>query len=175
MGLIHVVKFSAKVGLAGGAVYYANEYDMFGTHAQSTSGYDRLRNTVSANEYYREFAAPLVTQAVEGAGQAIPKDVLPEPQAVRTSIRHYWNYGVMATFSGLANLPSNASHYGKEAVSYVSSQLEAKPEEVKKSAEKQEEEVVDSKKVEPKKEEAVEPPKKEELKKEESKKKSGWF
>ena len=44
------------------------------------------------------------------------------------SARLFWNSGVMAACSGLANLPDTASHYGSEAYTFLAQQLEAKPE-----------------------------------------------
>merc|ERR1712029_115215 len=62
-----------------------------------------------------------------GAASLAPaRDYL--PNLAGGSARHYWNSGVMAACSGLANLPDTAGHYSAEAYAFIAKQLEAKPE-----------------------------------------------
>ena len=193
MGIFKLAKLSTQVGLAGATVYYANEFKLFGDHSQTTGGYKQLKDTVGSNEYYKEYAAPIVDQGKEGASTSLAsaRDYLPNMPTAQC-VTNTWNWGVMTAFSGLANLPANVSHYSVEAYDLVAKQLEsdktadAVQDEVKKTVEEEaaakvpEEKTEEVKPVEEiEKEKSSEPVAEEPVTKqseeESPKKKSGWF
>ena len=71
MGIFKLVRLSTQVGLAGATVYCANEFNLFGDHGQATGGYQELKETVRTNEYYKEYAGPIVSEASQSAATTL--------------------------------------------------------------------------------------------------------
>ena len=71
MGLFKLVRLSTQVGLAGATVYCANEFNLFGDHGQATGGYQEFKETVRTNEYYKEYAGPIVSEASQSAATTL--------------------------------------------------------------------------------------------------------
>ena len=57
MGLLRVIKFGSKVAIAGGAIYYSNEFRIWGNHEETEKGCAKLKSTVkvSVGSKYREW------------------------------------------------------------------------------------------------------------------------
>ena len=107
MGIFKLVKLSAQVGAAGATVYYANEFKLFGDHAAATGGYSDLKGTVASNEYYKEYAGPLVDQGREGASSALASAKASRPYAISLdTLYSVWVVGQFTVPLAIVRAPS---------------------------------------------------------------------
>ena len=51
MGFLRIVKFSTKALICGSAVYYTNEFGIWGHTKQTEEGYARLKSTIQVSSF----------------------------------------------------------------------------------------------------------------------------
>ena len=51
MGFLRIVKFSTKALICGSAVYYTNEFGIWGRTQQTEEGYARLKSTIQVSSF----------------------------------------------------------------------------------------------------------------------------
>lgn len=124
MGIITTtVKWSVKLGLAGGSIYVANQAGLFGTADQAEQGLKQLKTDVAQ-------LPKNLPQEVRDVVPEVPKvefkDLIPDLPKVDFSpdVRGLWNKAVLFTFSGLANAPQATKTYAGDVVQYLQNQLE---------------------------------------------------
>lgn len=93
-----VVMNTAKVAIAGGAVYYTVQQGVWSTTSEGSQALDNVRRTI------------LPATASEYVGK------IPSLQGIYTSTLGMWNQGVESIFSFVANSPQNIKHYSKKAM-----------------------------------------------------------
>ena len=110
-----LIKWSVKLGVAGGAVYVACNEKFFGSTRETAEAYDRLKSTLKGNEYVK-----MLPQAPE-----MPKELTDGIGAVREyrkGFKNHWNDGVVFVFDSVAYSPKYVSglfSYVKENLSQM--------------------------------------------------------
>ena len=122
MGIItKSIKWSLKLGIAGGSIYLANEAQVFGQVDQAQNGIAKLKTDVKKT--IPEYVPKEVLDIVPEMPTIDVKEMIPEMPDVKPDIRGLWNKGVMATFSGLANSPTTIKNYSNDVAVYVKEQM----------------------------------------------------
>ena len=122
MGIItKSIKWSLKLGIAGGSIYLANEAQVFGQVDQAQNGIAKLKTDVKKT--IPEYVPKEVLDIVPEMPTIDVKEIIPEMPDVKPDIRGLWNKGVMATFSGLANSPTTIKNYSNDVAVYVKEQM----------------------------------------------------
>ena len=49
MGFLKIIKFSTKALICGGAVYYTNEFGIWGNTKETEEGYSKLKSTMQVS------------------------------------------------------------------------------------------------------------------------------
>ncbi|RZC33670.1 hypothetical protein BDFB_005956 [Asbolus verrucosus] len=100
-------RFSVKVGLAGGAVYYLNKEGVWKESNESLKAYDKLNTALE----------PYVAEVKK----QIPFETPPIPSGDRAShvIKQYWNKGVVATFQFVGRLPHQLNTWTKTGINSI--------------------------------------------------------
>ncbi len=119
--LVTTIKWGTKLGLAGGTVYVANQYGLFGNAEQSREGWFQLKDTV-----HRAIPKEVLDQTPE-MPTVNTKDYLPDVEiaSMGQNARGYWNRGVLASFAAMANAPTALRGYGNDMINFVSEQMKA--------------------------------------------------
>ncbi|GAB1600999.1 MICOS complex subunit MIC13-like [Argonauta hians] len=97
----NVVLNSAKVAIAGGAVYYTVKQGVWSDTGEGSAALENVRETIlpaTATEYISKIPSP---------GKAV------------TSGLGIWNGGVQSVFHFVADVPSNIKYYSKAAAGEV--------------------------------------------------------
>jgi len=94
---------TAKVAIAGGAVYYTVQQGVWSNTTEGSAALENVRKTIlpaTATEYIAK---------------------IPSLRGIYTSTLGMWNTGVETIFSFVANTPQNIKYYSKKAVEGASS------------------------------------------------------
>ena len=59
MGFLKIVKFSTKALICGGAVYYTNEFGIWGNAKETEEGCARLKSTIKVSIMFRDVVGRL--------------------------------------------------------------------------------------------------------------------
>ena len=118
--IVNTVKWSVKLGLAGGSVYVAQQNGIFGTADQAQNGLKQLKsdvkNTINQN------VPKEVMDSVPDIPEVNVKEMIPVEVNLNYDARSLWNRGVLATFAALVNSPEALKGYSKDLVKYVEEQ-----------------------------------------------------
>ena len=112
-----LVKWGAKLGIAGYAVYFASQQRYFGTAEETAVAYNKMKNCVSSNEYVK---------MVSVEAPEVPKEVTDGMAKVgefKRGLRQNWNDGVVFVFEKLAAAPQATLVYAVQAKEYVQKQI----------------------------------------------------
>ena len=125
MGIISKsLKWSIKLGTAGGSVYVAHQYKIFGPADQAENSLQNLQNDgkTAIPGYIPKEVLENVPEMPEIPTVDI-KDMIPELPDLKPDIRGLWNRGVMATFTGIANSPTLVKTYSNDLVVFLQEQM----------------------------------------------------
>lgn len=103
-----LVKFSAKIGAVGGTIYYTNSIGVWGDSADTEKAYKTVYGLVSP------YLAEVPVEVPE----------LPHLTDITSSMKNYWNSGVLATGKFLLELPQISTSLMKEGYDFVSTQID---------------------------------------------------
>ena len=117
--IVTSLKWGTKLGLAGGSVYVAYQYSLFGSSEQSLRGWRQIKDNVTS-QIPKEVKDQTPEMPTLNMSEYMPNV---EVASVGQNARGYWNRGVMATFAALANSPTTIKGYGNDLVNYVSEQM----------------------------------------------------
>lgn len=107
-----ILKFSVKVGILGGAVYYSK---LIGVWDDSITTNKLLSDSMKAVYPY-----------IYTVEERLPVEIknLPSRDEMYTSTINCWNHGVISSISFLRSIPSYIVKYSKVGTSYVQKQFE---------------------------------------------------
>ncbi len=122
MGLLSsLVRWSVKLGAAGGAVYLVSSEGFFGSHKEAAESCNRMKVTIDSNEYFQ--ALPKV-ELPDELKNKLPEDLRAQAKEYRQGLRHYWNDGVFFVFRKLDAAPEAAVMLARSGVDTAKSLME---------------------------------------------------
>jgi len=127
MGFLKVVKFSTKAVICGGALYYTNEFGIWGNAKETEEGCAKLKSTIQNDEYYQtlqKYTSEYIgDNSVSKQIQIYDEKLQQFKPFGSKSFAHTWNKGVEATFEFLANSPVLLGDLSEQAKNFVGQQL----------------------------------------------------
>nr|BAN21030.1 unkown protein [Riptortus pedestris] len=105
--MARLVKFTGKIGLVGGTIYYTNSIGVWGDSQDTQRAYSTIYG----------LAAPYVAE--------VPVEVpeLPRLTDITSSMKNYWNSGVLATSKFILESPQIFASLAKEGYDFVFNQI----------------------------------------------------
>jgi hypothetical protein len=133
MGFLQIAKLGTKIFLAGGVVYYSNEFGIWGNPKETEEGYARLKTVIRNNEYYQQMRNLPLQYVEDNEGLKKQLDEIKNYSVdIRSKFPEFpssdqvgsnWNKGVETTFTFLSNSPLLVSNCAIQLQNFVGGQL----------------------------------------------------
>ena len=125
--LTNTIKWSAKLGVGGGALYLVNQKKLFGNVDQAENGVKEMQSDVNNLRQYVPKEGLEGLSDVADKMKEMTKD-LPELKLTssETGPRGLWNKGVLASFRGITYAPQAIKNYTNDVVVYIKEEMTPK-------------------------------------------------
>lgn len=127
MGILRLSVSGTKVLLAGGFLYYSNEFGIWGNINETEKGYARLKEVIQNNQYNQKIkeitseymAESKITEQVQELDIKSKIPNLPTSSQLQSG----WNKGVETTFDFISNSPSLLNGFAAQAQTLIGQQI----------------------------------------------------